>query len=107
MDTKRKIILLIIVVAIITGAVITSPWIFQEGNPLPLFYGIGILYFSDHEIVEIGDGKFISEEIGFQDPNIKVDYGVSEWDPYLIIGGIRYKADWNIYLGKYKVWYIR
>ena len=107
MNTKKKILILIIFLAFILVAAVTSPVIFQEGNPLPLMYGIGLLHFSDSEIIKIGDKRYISKESGFQDPNIKLDYGVSEGDSYFIIDGVRYQAIWNIYLGNYKVWYIR
>ena len=54
MNTKKKILILIIFLAFILVAAVTSPVIFQEGNPLPLMYGIGLLHFSDSEIIKFG-----------------------------------------------------
>lgn len=107
MRKRTKIITLILAVLIIIGGVLTSPFIFQEGNPLPLFYGIGMLHLTDKQAVKIGDNRYVSKSLVFKDSRVVVSTDPQdEWTYHFTIDGTPYGADWNIYLGRYYDWKI-
>jgi len=55
----KKIIVILLLILLILGITTVSKVLFQEGNPIPVFTGIGKLSFGGNEIVKISDSPRI------------------------------------------------
>lgn len=98
-----------IAIVLIAFASIAIPSICQIKHPVPALFGIAKIEMKLAEIVKISNSppKYIVSEGTFG----KLDHGIeithsdrSEWDNDFIIDGIRYRSDWVIYLGRYKIY---
>jgi hypothetical protein len=98
-----------IAIILIAFASIVISSIYQIKHPVSALFGIAKIEMKLAEIVKISNfpQKYIIKLDTFE----KSDNGVeivhakdrSEWDNDFIIDGKRYRSDWVIYLGRYKI----
>lgn len=95
---------------ILFALLFTTPAIFQEKYPVPALLGAAKIEMSLTKISKISNNplKYIVKEgsYGELDNGIKIVHaeGRTEWDQDFIIDGNRYRSDWVIYLGLYRIY---
>jgi hypothetical protein len=100
----------------ITSALITIPIltllglaIFQEQHPIPSLIGAAKLEMNISKIAKISNSplRYIVKEgtLGKVSDDIEIVLAPerSTWDQAFLINGQRHRADWVIYLGRYKI----
>lgn len=109
---SKKVILIVMILFVIL-AVFISPLLFQEGNPIPILIGIAKLHITDEKLVKISDNpeRYITFRSIY---NTSSSNGIilkqsldTEWDQNIIKDGKKYRTDWSIYLGRYKIYEVK
>jgi len=93
--------------------IVLSPSIFQEGYPIPIIVGIAKLHLTDETLIKVSDSpeRYLTFRSIFNTSSSK---GVilkqspdTEWNQDIIKDGKKYRTDWKIYLGKYKIYEVK